>query len=203
MTFNQQLEEEVKSKITDYLDELIAESQKMLFSIKGENSCFLCELDDMKALLGKIQSTASAYYLQSYLGQYTDKHAELSTAVQQLSSKRHGALIVVERSDSVEHLIQKGVTVSAAFTSSLIESIFYPGNPLHDGGMLVRGDSIVSAANILPLATLYAGEYKLGTRHRAAIGITEVSDALALVVSEETGKVSFAFGGNLYPLTTE
>ena len=85
---------------------------------------------------------------------------------------------------------------------SLLESIFYPGNPLHDGAVLVRENQIVSAANVLPLTKTVISGKKLGTRHRAAIGLSEQSDALVLVVSEETGKISFAFGGKLYPVNT-
>ena len=84
----------------------------------------------------------------------------------------------------------------------MLKTIFFPGNPLHDGAVLIRGNQIVSAANVLPLTTKVISERKLGTRHRAALGLTELSDALVLVVSEETGKVSFAINGNLYPINT-
>ncbi|MFP3670953.1 diadenylate cyclase, partial [Priestia sp. SIMBA_032] len=80
----------------------------------------------------------------------------------------------------------------------LLESIFYPGNPLHDGAVLVKNNHIVSAANILPLTKSTEVDPELGTRHRAAIGLSEKSDALILVVSEETGRTSFALNGILY-----
>jgi diadenylate cyclase len=109
---------------------------------------------------------------------------------------------VIEREDSLETLIRPGIPMGAELTHSLLESIFYPGNPLHDGAVLVRLNKIVSAANVLPLSDIYTGDKKLGTRHRAALGLSERSDALVLVVSEETGRVSFAKGGKMYPITT-
>lgn len=84
----------------------------------------------------------------------------------------------------------------------MLEAIFYPGNPLHDGAAIVHGNHIVSAANVLPLTNKVIIGKKLGTRHRAALGLSEQSDALVLVVSEETGRVSFALDGKLYPIAT-
>ncbi|MCG6199310.1 DNA integrity scanning protein DisA nucleotide-binding domain protein, partial [Anoxybacillus sp. LAT_38] len=104
------------------------------------------------------------------------------------------------RNDPLDRLIQAGVPIGASLSYSLLESLFYPGSPLHDGAVLVRANRIVSAGNVLPLSRVDAGGRKLGTRHRAAIGLTEQSDALVLVVSEETGKTSFAFKGKLYPI---
>jgi DNA integrity scanning protein DisA with diadenylate cyclase activity len=84
---------------------------------------------------------------------------------------------------------------------ALIESIFYPRNPLHDGAILIRSDHIVSATNVLPLSDKKINGRKLGTRHRAALGLTEKCDALVLIVSEETGKITFSINGNLYPVS--
>jgi uncharacterized protein (TIGR00159 family) len=127
---------------------------------------------------------------------------DLTIAIRHLSERRHGALIVVQRNDPLDRLIQAGVPIGASLSHSLLESLFYPGSPLHDGAVLVRANRIVSAGNVLPLSGVDAGGRKLGTRHRAAIGLTEQSDALVLVVSEETGKTSFAFKGKLYPIMT-
>ncbi|MEH7484544.1 sporulation-specific diadenylate cyclase CdaS, partial [Neobacillus drentensis] len=164
--------------------------------------CVLGSLEDVKEHLIKIESMAASFYLNCYLSSFTDTYDDLSVAAQILSKQKHGALIVVERSDSVDTIIQKGTTIGALVTPKLLESIFYPGNPLHDGAVLIRGNTVDSAANVLPLTTVVTGDKKLGTRHRAALGISQKSDALALVVSEETGKISFALDGKLYPINT-
>lgn len=145
---------------------------------------------------------ASSFYLNCYLSPYTDKYSELSICVQNMSQRRHGGLIVIQRNDSLDDLIQTGISIQAELTHSLLESIFFPGNPLHDGAVMVNGNQIVSAANILPLTNRIFGDKKLGTRHRSALGLSERSDALVLIVSEETGQVSFACEGNLYPINT-
>ena len=121
--------------------------------------------------------------------------------MQHLAEEKHGALIVIERADPLDGMIQKGTSLHAEISSALIESIFYPGNPLHDGAVLVRENRVVSAANVLPLTTKHV-DLKYGTRHRAAMGLSAVTDALVLVVSEETGKMSFAKDGGLYPLVS-
>lgn len=124
----------------------------------------------------------------------------LSLAIHNLSEKRHGALIVIEREQNVDPLIQKGMPIQAPVSATLVETLFYPGTPLHDGAVLIRNNQLISAANVLPLSSIISTNKKLGTRHRAAIGMSEKSDALILVVSEETGKISFALDGSLYPI---
>lgn len=106
----------------------------------------------------------------------------------------------MERKDSLESLFSSNIPIGGTLTHALLESIFYPGNPLHDGAVLIRSDTVVSAANILPLSSIHVTDKKLGTRHRAAIGLTERCDALVLIVSEETGQASFAISGVLHPV---
>ncbi|MES9685845.1 hypothetical protein CN514_21285 [Bacillus sp. AFS001701] len=192
----------MKENLENGIKHLIHLLQSNLNRIGNENYCVLGSLEDAKNQLNSIEFTASSYYLGCYLSSFTDAFNELSTTVQHLSKLKHGALIVVERFDSIETIIQKGTKIGAMLTSKLLESIFYPGNPLHDGAVLIRENVVVSAANVLPLTKKVYDKKKLGTRHRAALGISEQSDALALVVSEETGQISFAFDGNLYPLNT-
>jgi len=90
--------------------------------------------------------------------------------------------------------------IQAPVSATLVETLFYPGTPLHDGAVLIRNNQLISAANVLPLSSIISTTKKMGTRHRAAIGMSEKSDALILVVSEETGKISFALDGSLYPI---
>nr|WP_210468110.1 sporulation-specific diadenylate cyclase CdaS [Sporosarcina sp. 6E9] len=184
------------------IHKVISELQGNLEVIDDESNCLLCNFEKIKETFLDIEIKAATFYLNCYLAPFTDKYPELSISLQEMSRMKHGALIVIEREDSLETLIRPGIPLGAELTHSLLESIFYPGNPLHDGAVLVRLNQIVSAANVLPLSEIYTGDKKLGTRHRAALGLSERSDALILVVSEETGRVSFAKGGNMYPITT-
>src|SRR5262245_45084796 len=118
-------------------------------------------------------------------------------SVARMSKERIGALIAVERDVSLQSLAESGITIDAELNSFLIESIFFPKSALHDGAIVVRDDRIVAASCLLPLSQSTEVDKRLGTRHRAALGLAEETDALAIVVSEETGKVSAALGGKL------
>ena len=121
---------------------------------------------------------------------------QLCETVRELSSSKTGALIVIQRRSGLKEYIDNGVPVDAKVSSSILNSIFYPKSPLHDGAVIIVGDRIVSASSILPVAEV-ENSRNLGTRHRAAIGIGQVSDAVAVVVSEETGSISIALGGEI------
>ena len=117
---------------------------------------------------------------------------ELVIAASTLSVRRVGALIVVERSIGLRNYIEGGIPLDATLTYDLLASIFQPGTPLHDGAVIVQNDRVAAAACFLPLSVNPRVSREVGTRHRAALGVTEESDALAIVVSEETGIISLA-----------
>jgi diadenylate cyclase len=122
--------------------------------------------------------------------------AEISQAAEELSGRRHGAIIVLEGETGLQDHAETGVQVDGRVTGRLLLSMFYPGTALHDGAVIIRGNRVVAASCVLPLTERpLAGN--LGTRHRAAVGITEQSDALAVVVSEETGIISIARRGSI------
>lgn len=122
---------------------------------------------------------------------------ELVSAVEECSFKKIGMLIVIERETGLRDIIEKGVKINGEVTEELLMSIFYPRSPLHDGAVIIGGSRILAAACVLP-STENPGVSKFfGMRHRAALGISEVSDAWAIVVSEETGVISIAHNGNL------
>lgn len=125
--------------------------------------------------------------------------SEIMLAVEQFMQQRTGALIVLERDIGLRTFIESGVRLDARVSRDLLLSIFYPGLPLHDGAVIVQKDRVAAAACFLPLTTNPSLSRKLGTRHRAAIGITEETDCLALVVSEETGRLSIAAFGEIAP----
>ena len=121
-----------------------------------------------------------------------------------LSERRHGALMVVERSTGLEEYVQTGAELDAELTSDLLAQVFYPRTPLHDGAVIIRGSRLVAARVLLPLSDSGRLDADVGTRHRAAVGITEQSDGLSVVVSEESGAISVALNGRLLrKLTTE
>lgn len=122
---------------------------------------------------------------------------EVMSAVDYLRKSRIGALIVIERDISLNEYIERSKPIYADISSELLISIFFPRNPLHDGGVIIQGNKITSAGAVFPISINTKISKKIGTRHRAAIGISEESDAIAVVVSEETGKISIAVNGNL------
>lgn len=128
---------------------------------------------------------------------------EIAAACAYMSSKRIGALIVLERSTRIGDVIRTGCTVNGDVTADLLINIFIPNTPLHDGAVIIRDGKILAARCILPLTQNPSLSSELGTRHRAAIGLTEGSDAIVVVVSEETGKISIASDGGMSRNYTE
>ena len=122
---------------------------------------------------------------------------ELVVAASTLAARRIGAIIVVERQIGLRNYIEGGIPLDALVTYDLLASIFNTGSPLHDGAAIVQGDRVAAAGCFLPLSVNPRVSRELGTRHRAALGITEENDAVAIVVSEETGAISLAIGGGL------
>lgn len=140
--------------------------------------------------LGARSSTEAEYIIQA-----------LVTATMRLADRRHGALIVIKRHDSLDEYIQTGVHLDARATPELLLQIFYPHTPLHDGAVILDGTRIMAAACVMPLSAsgvlTRSPERQMGLRHRAALGISEVTDAVVVVVSEETGYVSIVHGGRM------
>lgn len=122
---------------------------------------------------------------------------ELMNAIDYMRKAKIGGLIVIERENSLNDYVEKSKTLYADISSDLLISIFFPRNPLHDGGVIIQGNKITSAGAVFPISLNGKINKKLGTRHRAALGISEESDCIALVVSEETGKISIAIEGVL------
>lgn len=129
---------------------------------------------------------------------------EIGLALEYLKKHRIGALIVIERDNSLAEYIDRSKRIYGEISNELLVSIFFPDNPLHDGGVIIQGDKITSAGAVFPTTVEMKFSKRLGTRHRAAIGISEETDAIAIIVSEETGRVSIAVKGELkYNLSLE
>ncbi len=122
---------------------------------------------------------------------------EIANAADYIRKMRMGALIVIERDNSLANYVEKAQKVYADISGPLLASIFFKNNPLHDGGVIIQGDKIVCAGAVFPTSDSMAISKRLGTRHRAALGIAERTDCVALIVSEETGRMSIAMNGEL------
>ena len=127
---------------------------------------------------------------------------EIVAAVTELAAGSVGALIIIERSNELDEIAANGVLLNATVSAPLLVSIFFEGNPLHDGAVIIRKEKIISAASRLPLSESSRLAQNVHMRHRAAVGITEASDAVAIIVSEERGTISYAIEGNLRRLSS-
>ena len=134
---------------------------------------------------------------QSKDGYNTTLIKQLLKAVELLSREKIGALIVIEVGTSLSEYIQSGIPVNGTISGDLLSTLFWPKSPTHDGAVIIRGDHIEAAGCLLPLTDTLLTDRRLGTRHRAAIGVSQLTDALVIVVSEESGVISLAEGGNL------
>lgn len=121
----------------------------------------------------------------------------LGAAVSSLASKRHGALIALQRTNKLTSILETGTPIDGLFSKELIGSIFFPKTPLHDGGVVIDRERVVAAGCVLPVSSKEMKDRSIGLRHRAAVGLSEESDAVVIIVSEETGTVSLAVGGRL------
>jgi diadenylate cyclase len=122
----------------------------------------------------------------------------LVNVVTRLAARRHGALLAIERDIALKSFLESGVVIDAPLDPDLLLTIFFPRTPLHDGGVILRGDRVLAARCVFPLTLREDLDGELGTRHRAAIGLSEETDAVVVVVSEETGAISIAHEGRLF-----
>ena len=137
-------------------------------------------------------------YFRSFLrGDHYGVLGEIVRGAEQLAQRRHGGLIVVERNVGLRNFVETGTRIDAKVSAELLVTLFSPGSPLHDGALILREDAVVAAACILPLSANPRTAAMFGTRHRAALGLTEETDAAVVVVSEQTGGISVAFRGKL------
>ncbi len=152
---------------------------------------------ELRRALEKVGRTEVLFGRQRRSTGYSRVISELISATVRMSKLRYGAIIVLEDRIVLDPYIETGVPIDSAVNRELLITIFYPGTPLHDGAVIIRGDRIVAAACVLPLTQRPLPDTSLGTRHRAALGVTEDTDALAIVVSEETGSISAARNGRM------
>ncbi len=161
---------------------------------------FLESMGTSKALtpIKSIFSSSNHQKIIAYNEQVKDAVNEICRAVDDMSDKKIGALMVFEKGTPLGEIAETGTTIDATISTELIGNVFYPKSPLHDGAAIIRNCKLYAAGCILPLTSQHDIASKFGTRHRAAIGMSEQSDAMVLVVSEETGEISMAQNGQFH-----
>jgi diadenylate cyclase len=153
---------------------------------------------ELRRLLERLgRSTGGVFSVRSHETAIRQVIEIVAQSCAQLSLVRHGALIVMERETGLQDIIETGVPIDASVSRELLLTIFFPNTALHDGAVIIQGERIVAASCVLPLSTSVGGVRELGTRHRAALGVTESTDAIAVVVSEETGVISITHEGRI------
>ena len=187
--------EELKSRVTRLHDDIPCLKQC------SRLSDLLQKMYEIRVGLNQLEQDLLQTHLKCCISPNLKVPGEVILALSRLSEKRHGAIIVMEHEDNLDEHLQGGVIIDAAVSAPILENFFYPGSPLHDGAMIIRNLKIRKVNVILPLAphTSELEALSLGSRHRAALGLSQVSDALVIVVSEEKGWISIALQGQLYP----
>ena len=184
----------------------ISEEARMIKeSISLSQSCdlsasLLQRVHDLRGTLADIEKSLQEKHLKCCLFPELGNVDEIAPAIVQLSARRIGALIAIERSMSLEDFITSGTLLNAELSNSLLLSLFFPGSSMHDGAVIIRNRKIAAAGCILPLSADH-NTFKVmgvGTRHRAGVGLSQVSDAAVFIVSEQTGRVTLAVGGQMF-----
>ncbi len=192
--------------VKEQLEELKFRVTLLHNDISGLKQCsrlsdLLQKMYEIRVGLNQLEQDLLQTHLKCCISPNIKVPGEVVLALYKLSEKRHGVIIVIEHEDNLDEHLQGGVIIDAAVGAPILENIFFPGSPLHDGAVVIRGSIIRKASALLPLAphTSELEALGLGSRHRAALGLSQVSDALIIVVSEEKGWISIALKGQLYP----
>jgi DNA integrity scanning protein DisA with diadenylate cyclase activity len=193
-TFRQKLED--LSRSLKHLYEILPLSKQC-----SHLSSHLQEVFELREELNRLEQGLLQTHLKCCISPNLKIPAEVVLATSKLSARRHGAIIVIEQENNLDNYLQDGVFIDAVVNAPILESIFYPGSQLHDGAVFIRDARIIKAGCLLPFAPVHSGleALGLGTRHQAAVGLSQASDALIIVVSEEKGWISLALQGRLYP----
>ena len=195
-------EETIKEKL-EKLKSRVIQLHKEIPCLKqcSRLSNLLQKMYEIREGLNQLEQGLLQTHLKCCISPNIKLPGEVVLALSKLSEKRHGAIIVMEHEDNLDEYIQGGAIIEAPVSAPILENIFYPGSPLHDGAVIIRDSNIRKANVLLPLArhTSELEALGLGSRHRAALGLSQVSDALIIVISEEKGWISMALRGQLYP----
>ncbi|MBN1615620.1 MAG: DNA integrity scanning protein DisA nucleotide-binding domain protein [Deltaproteobacteria bacterium] len=195
-------DEAVRKKIAE-LKSRVSELAKGIPFLKhcSRLSFFLQGIYQVREVINQLEQMVLQNHLKCCISPNIKVPGEVILAVSRLSQKRHGAIIAIEQESNLDEHLEGGTLINAGISSSILENIFYPGSPLHDGAVVIKNTIIRKANCLLPLApqNQKMDSLRLATRHRAALGLSQVSDALIIVISEEKGWVSMALRGQFYP----
>lgn len=206
---DKQLEEQNHVKhLIDKLDSLCEHAKSIQSLIEANYSCedILMEYTKIKKTTSYVETLLLNSQLINCLLPSIPYMGQINSFLQRLKMKGLGALIVIERNNKIEEMISQqhlGVPIDAKLSAWLLESIFLPDSPLHDGAVVIKKDRIFTAGCVLPLSKQLTVGRRIGTRHRAALGLSETCDAITFVLSEETGKISIAFKGELFTINED
>ena len=195
-------EEAIKEQLED-LKSRVTQLHKGISCLKecSRLGDLLQKMYEIREGLNQLEQGLLLSHLKCCISPNINVPGEVVLSLYKLSEKRHGAIIVMEHENNLDEHLQGGAVIDAVVSAPILENIFYPGSPLHDGAVVIRDSNIRKVGVLLPLAphTSELQALGLGSRHRAALGLSQVSDALIIVISEEKGWISLAFKGQLYP----
>jgi len=189
------------SEMTKQLNHIAEILRHGISSLEQNDIQVLNDLEQISKDFADLETLVSTYFLNCLLTEYTKSSKELSRAVHRLSLKGQQALIVLEKNDPVAPFTNGGTSINAQISSPLLESIFHPGSKLHEGAVLIKSDTVISAGNALPLSQQIFWDRLFDHNEASAVGLSERCDALILLVSAK-GATSFCLNGNLYPFST-
>ena len=164
------------------------------------SASLLARVSQLRAELVAVEKSLQEKHLRCCVFPQISGAEQISKAIFELGARRIGALIAVEQEMSLEDYTRTGILINGELNAALLLSLFYPGSPLHDGAVIIRKERIVAGSCILPLSADHDtfNAMGLGTRHRAGVGLSQVSDAVVFIVSEETGRICLAVGGKMF-----
>lgn len=191
------LKMKLKTKLTTIAEVL----EHVVATFEQNDIQLLKDVDEITKTFAELESAASTYFLNCILSEYTAYSKEIAHALQAMSSKKHGALVVIQGSQPIDPFISKGIPLYAQISSPLLQSIFHPESSMHKGATLIQSDMIISVSNMLPLSEQIFWDRIYDARELSALGLSERTDALILLVYDN-GLKSFCLNGHLYPFSS-
>jgi len=191
----------LRSDLTDKLTQIAAVLEHDIAMLEQHDIHILNDIDEISKGLSELESITSTYFLNCLLTEYTNFSKEISRSIHKMSLKGQEAMVVLEKNDAVAPLIKDGTPINAKLSSQLLESIFHPESPLSHGAVLIKSDMVISAANVLPVSGQIFWDRFYDVRELSALCLSEVCDALILLISKDKSTL-FCLNGNLFPFST-